>query len=505
MSPPPPNYNGGVNAAQQQAWQLRSKTAGSRLFAALFVFVALASLDGVKADQQRPPNIVLILADDLGYGDLGCYGQKVIRTQRLNRMAAEGLRFTQFYAGSTVCAPSRCVLMTGLHTGHARVRGNGPDAISSLTAEDVTNATLLKTAGYATALCGKWGLGAAIPGNQGLPNDQGFDLFFGYLSQTHAHNYYPDFLWRNREGVPLQNVLEGAPQSLRSTSTKKVQYSPDLVRDKALNFIRQHRDQPFFLYWAATIPHANNEARAATGNGQEIPDYGIYANEPWPDADKGQAAMITRLDSQVGQLLDTLRELGIDNNTLVLFSSDNGPHHEGGQDTNRFDPNGPLRGFKRDLYEGGIRVPFIARWPGKIAAGGTSEHIGYFGDLFATLAELTNQPVPEKLDSISLVPAFEGRPPKQRSHEYLYWEFYERGSQQAVRSQDWKAVRMPMFTGKTELYNLANDIGELDNVADAHPDVVHRMERMMEEAHVPDANWKVQKSGRAAERQSRRK
>ncbi len=384
--------------------------------------------------------------------------------------------------------------MTGLHTGHARVRGNGGQAITSLTNKDVTVAELMRQAGYATALCGKWGLGAAIPDNQGLPNDQGFDLFFGYLSQTQAHNYYPDFLWRNKERVALQNVLKGSPNALQAISTKKVQYSPDLVRDEAIQFVKQHRDQPFFLYWATTIPHANNEARAATGDGMEVPDYGTYVDRPWPNPDKGQAAMITRLDADVGKLLDTLRELGIDDNTLVMFTSDNGPHHEGGQNTERFDPNGPLRGFKRDLYEGGIRVPLIARWPGTIAAGGTSDHISYFGDAFATLAELTQQPIPQHLDSISMLPTLTGKTAEQRQHDYMYWEFYEQGSKQAVRSQNWKAVRIPMITGNTELYDLATDIGETTNVATEHADVVHRLEQMMTEAHVPDPNWPVEKT-----------
>ena len=451
--------------------------------------LSLSTAAASAADIDRPPNIIIILADDLGYGDLGCYGQKVTQTPKLDHMAADGLKFTQFYAGSTVCAPSRCVLMTGLHTGHARVRGNGSDAQSSLTDKDVTVASMLKRAGYATALCGKWGLGAAVPGNQGLPNDQGFDFFYGYLSQVHAHNYYPDFLWRNKEREELQNVLKAKPHSLRSISTKKVQYSPDLVRDEALKFVKEHRDQPFFLYWATTIPHANNELKYATGNGEEVPDLGIYADRPWSEQDKGQAAIITRLDSDVGRLFDLLRDLSIDDNTLVLFTSDNGSQHEGGQNTKHFDPSGPLRGFKRDLYEGGIRVPLIARWPGKVPAGTVSDHISYFGDVFATLAELTKQPSPQKLDSISILPTLEGQPAKQKEHDYLYWEFYEQGTKQAVRAKNWKAIRMPMITGKTELYDLATDIGETKDVAGKHPDVVKRLEHLMDESHVPDPNW----------------
>jgi uncharacterized sulfatase len=442
---------------------------------------------------QHSPSVVLILADDLGYGDLGCYGQREIRTPRLDRMAAEGMRFTQFYAGSTVCAPSRCVLMTGLHTGHARVRGNGPASIASLRSEDTTLPELLQQAGFATALCGKWGLGDAQPNNQGLPNDQGFEYFYGYLNQTHAHNYYPEFLWRNRERIQLQNIVTHLPQenSPGGYATKKVEYSHDLIADEAINFVRQHRDRPFFLFWALTIPHANNEARRALGNGQEVPDYGIYADRPWSEPDKGQAAMITRMDEGIGRLIDTLQELGIDDNTLILFTSDNGPHREGGQDVKRFDPNGPLRGMKRDLYEGGIRVPLIARWPGRTPAGRTTDHIAYHGDVFATVAEAVGQKMPEKLDSNSMLPTLIGQNDQQKQHEYLYWEFYEQGSKRAVRWKQWKAVRMPMLNGKTELYNLESDLGETTDVAADHPDIVARLEEMMDVAHVPDPNWRI--------------
>jgi arylsulfatase A-like enzyme/glucose/arabinose dehydrogenase len=484
-----------ITSRQLSSFRCRNCNSHISHFALIaFLIASIQILGDAATAADRPPNIVLVLADDLGYGDLGCYGQKLIETPRLDRLAAEGIRFTQFYAGSTVCAPSRCVLMTGLHTGHGRVRGNGAEQISSLTHCDVTIATMLKQAGYATALCGKWGLGADLPGNEGLPNDQGFDYFFGYLSQVHAHNYYPDFLWRNKKQVPLQNVLRKRPRSLRSDSTKKLEYSPDLVRDEAIKFVKQHRDQPFFLYWATTIPHADNEAKAATGDGQEVPDYGIYADRPWPSPDRGQAAMITRLDSDVGRLLDTLRELGIEKNTLVLFTSDNGPHHEGGQNTERFDANGPLRGMKRDLYEGGIRVPLIARWPGTVPAGAVSDHIGYFGDAFATLADLAQQSAPKDLDSISMLPTFRGQQDKQQEHDYLYWEFYEQETKQAMRWQNWKAVRMPMITGSTELYDLAADGGETKNVASVHAEIAHRLEKLMDEAHVPDPHWMPKKN-----------
>ncbi|WP_417735964.1 arylsulfatase [Rosistilla oblonga] len=471
------------------------------------VAIALALLASSIA-QAAKPNIVFILADDLGYGDLGCYGQQVIQTPRIDQMAAEGMRFTNFYAGNTVCAPSRSVLMTGQHMGHTHVRGNagGPDmAIQSLRDEDITLAEVLKSAGYATGLCGKWGLGDDAPGGRsGLPRRQGFDYFYGYLNQVHAHNYYPEFLWRNEERVDLGNVVQSTGRLhggfMGGWATKKVAYSHDLIADEALGFIKLNAStgenrKPFFLYLSLTIPHANNEAARGIGDGQEVPDYGIYADKDWPNPDKGQAAMITRMDADVGRLLDLLKQLDIDDETIVLFSSDNGPHAEGGQDPERFDPNGPLRGMKRDLTEGGIRVPLIVRWPGKTPPGSTSDHVGYFGDVMATAAELSGAQTPEGTDSISFVPTLTGHPELQQQHEYLYWEFYERGGKQAVRAKNWKAIRKPWMTGKTQLYDLSTDIGETNDVAEANPEVVKQLEAMMTEAHVEHPNWTVR--GRA--------
>lgn len=468
---------------------------GPRLLAALSIASLLAgALSSALAAAPDPkPNVIFILTDDLGYGDVGCYGQRLIQTPSLDRMAAEGMRFTDFYAGSTVCAPSRCVLMTGLHLGRCTVRGNADKQRQSLKPDDVTVAELLKEAGYATALVGKWGLGEE--GTPGLPNDQGFDDFFGYLSQHHAHNYYPEFLWRDKERVKLRNVLrrDGKPyeEMGAGVSTVKVDYSHDLFAAEALKFLDENKDRPFFLYLALTIPHANNEATRLVGNGQEVPDYGIYADKPWSDNDKGQAAMITRMDADVGRLLDRLKRLGLDERTLVLFSSDNGPHHEGGQNTKLFDPGGPLRGMKRDLYEGGIRVPTLARWPGHVPAGSVSDHVGYFGDFLATAADLAGVDPPKGLDSISFLPTLLGENDKQREHDYLYWEFYEQGTRQAVRMGNWKAVRQPMLTGKIELYDLTKDIGEEHDVAAEHPDLVAKMEATMAEAHVPSPRWEV--------------
>ncbi len=464
------------------------------------LFLALGSTFCLAAAPR--PNLIFILADDLGYGDLGCYGQTLIKTPRLDRMAAEGMRFTDFYAGNTVCAPSRSVLMTGQHMGHTHVRGNasGPDMSSqSLRDEDVTVAEVLKSAGYTTALCGKWGLGDDAPGGRsGLPRRQGFDFFFGYLNQVHAHNYYPEFLWRNEAKQLLGNVVQRVDRDYGGFTggwaTKKVVYSHDLIAAEAMEFIKQQasadrNDNPFFLYLSLTIPHANNEGTRGTGNGQEVPDYGQYNNEDWSDQDKGQASMITRMDTDVGRLLDLVDGLGIKEETVVMFSSDNGPHDEGGHATERFDPGGPLRGMKRDLYEGGIRVPMIVRWPGTTPAGSTSEHIGYFGDLMATVAELSGAELPPNTDSISFLPTLSGKPELQQEHRYLYWEFYEQGGKQAVRSGQWKAIRMPWMTGTTQLYDLSRDVGEEQDVADQYPAIVKNLEAMMNEAHVDHPNW----------------
>nr|WP_145076852.1 arylsulfatase [Aureliella helgolandensis] len=454
------------------------------------------------AQDVARPNIIFIMADDLGYGDLGCYGQKVLQTPRLDRMAEEGMRFTDFYAGNTVCAPSRSVLMTGQHMGHTHVRGNAGGADmskQSLRDEDVTVAEVLKSAGYATGLCGKWGLGDAAPGGEsGLPRRQGFDFAYGYLNQVHAHNYFPEFLWRNETQEKLNNVVHTVQRASGGFSggwaTHRVDYSHDLVAEEALDFIRRsgsstQAPKPFFLYLAFTIPHANNEGTRGTGDGQEVPDYGPYASENWSNQDKGQAAMITRMDADVGRLLDLLDEMNLAEDTLVLFTSDNGPHDEGGHDTERFDPNGPLRGMKRDLYEGGVRVPLIARWPGTTPAGATSHHIGYFGDFMATAAELSAAQAPEDLDSLSLVPTLTGKPAQQAEHEYLYWEFYEQKGKQAVRANQWKAIRMPWKTGTTQLFDLSQDMGEEHDVAAQHPEIVQRMEAIMQSAHTEHPNW----------------
>ena len=474
---------------------MKTKTRGVGVLLVGFCFLLVPS---PAAAARWSPNLIFILADDLGYGDLGCYGQKLIQTPRLDQMAREGMRFRQFYAGSTVCAPSRSVLMTGRHLGHTHVRGNARDRrLQALPDSDVTLAELLKKADYRTALCGKWGLGEDLPGARtGLPLNQGFDYFYGYLNQRHAHNYYPAFLWRNQSKVPLRNtVVEVESRSggfPGGYATKRVDYSHDLIAQEALDFVVRNQDKPFFLYLALTIPHANNEGTRATGHGQEVPDYGIYRDKPWSDQDKGQAAMISRMDRDVGRLLDKLAELEIDQDTVVMFSSDNGHHDEGGNSPETFDPNGPLRGMKRDLYEGGIRVPMIVRWPGKTPAGSVSDHIGYFGDLMATTADLAGVDLPGNLDSISLLPTITGQPKQQRKHDYLYWEFYERGGKQALRQGRWKAIRMPIFSGRTQLYDLGRDLGEANDISDEHPRVVEALQSLMDVAHTPHPGWTPQ-------------
>ncbi len=430
----------------------------------------------------KPPNIIFILADDLGYGELGCYGQKLIQTPRLDRMAAEGIRFTDCYAGSTVCAPSRCTLMTGLHTGHCRIRGN---AQYPLLPEDATVAKVLHSAGYATGIIGKWGLGG--PESTGIPNRQGFDYWFGYLDQVHAHNYYPDFLWRNEQKVPLGNVVE------KGVASKRVAYSHDLFAAEALQFVEQHKSEPFFLYLAFTIPHANNEAHSAGQLGMEVPDDKPYSDRDWPQVEKNKAAMITRMDADIGRLLDKLKTLGLDERTIVFFTSDNGPHHEGGVDPKFFHAGGALRGTKRDLYEGGIRVPMIARWPGHIAGGQTSDFAWAFWDFLPTAAELVGAKRPDGLDGISVARVLLAPPSEKAAvppHDYLYWEFHEGGFSQAVRMGHWKGVR-PKQGRATELYDLATDLGEETNLAAKHPDVVSKIDKLFETARTDSPQWPI--------------
>jgi arylsulfatase A-like enzyme len=459
--------------------------------------VTLGSLVGADSAGERP-NLVWIMADDMGYGDLGCYGQSVITTPCLDRMAREGMRFTQFYSGATVCAPSRSVLMTGLHHGHTRVRGNAGaqnPLAQALRPDDMTVARALQNSGYRTALIGKWGLGDVGPAETGLPRKQGFDYFFGYLNQTHAHNHFPDFLWRNEERVSLPNTVTAVGKLGGGYATQAKVYADDLFADESLKFVRENKDRPFFLYWSMVVPHANNERTRELKDGAEVPEYGPYAGKDWPNPDKGQAAMITRLDGYVGRMMEELKRLGIAQRTLVIFTSDNGPHNESNHDLARFHPSGPLSGIKRSLTDGGIRVPCIAWWPGKIAENVTSPHVAYFGDWFATSCELAAAQTPQGLDSISFVPTLLGQESKQTRHEFLYWEFHERGFSQAVLYQGrWKAIRQGAVDSRLALYDLQNDIGEKTDVAAQHPELVNLLADYLQSARSDSSDWPVKPS-----------
>ena len=435
-------------------------------------------------------NIVFILADDLGYADLGCYGQELIATPNLDKLAAEGMRFTQHYAGSTVCAPSRSVLMTGLHTGHTPIRGNGIYALPDST---VTVAEVLKQQGYATAMIGKWGLGHED--TSGEPTRQGFDHYYGYLDQVYAHNYYPEYLLRDGQREYLGNTVEYQDSSLwhggrGSTSSGQRTYSHDLFTQEALNFITANADTSFFLYLPYTIPHDNGEQPVA--DRYEVPDYGDYADrEDWSTTERGYAAMISRLDRDVGRLRARLDSLGLVDNTLVVFTSDNGPLVADYLDLDRFDSNGVLRGGKRDLYEGGIRVPLIAVLPGVVPAGTTNDHVSGFQDWLPTLAAIAGVTNPPVTDGISLLPALTGQR-EQAEHDYLYWEFHEKGGKVAVRQGPWKAVRTDYLAkpnGPLEVYRLDRDPGETIDLAAEHPEKVRELEVLLRQAHRPSENF----------------
>lgn len=432
------------------------------------------------AQGTRRPNVVFILADDLGYADVGCYGQKRIRTPQVDRLAAEGMRFIQSYSGNPVCAPSRCTLMTGCHTGHAQIRNNkqvGGDEgwkLGStvggqwpLVEGTFTVGRLFQRAGYATGAFGKWGLGRV--GTSGDPQRQGFDHFFGYICQRQAHTFYPNHLWRDGEVFWIEQNKDGAERV----------YSHDVIAEEALRFIRANKDRPFFLYVPFTIPHVALQVPR-----DSLAEYeGRWFDPPY-DGTKGYvahahpracyAAMITRMDRDVGRIMTQIKELGLDGNTLVVFSSDNGPTYAGGVDAAFFESAGPLRGLKGSVWEGGIRVPFIARWPGRIEPGSESDHTCAFWDILPTCAELLGVQPPAGIDGISFLPTLLGKKNAQKKHEHLYWEL---NGQQAVRMGDWKALRLKPGQ-KTQLFDLSTDLGEQKDVADEHPDVVMRAERI---------------------------
>lgn len=466
-----------------------------------FKIIALACLFlAVSCNKKQPeaqtknskPNIIYILADDLGYGDVGFNGQSKFNTPNIDKLAAEGMVFTQHYSGSTVCAPSRSALLTGMHTGHTVIRGNKevqPEGQHPMPAATYTLAEMLQEAGYKTSVFGKWGLG--FPGSEGDANMQGFDEFFGYNCQRVAHNYYPYHLWHNQEKVMLK-ANEGKKQGT---------YAPDLIHEKALDFIDQNKDQPFFMFYASALPHAElllPEAYMEPYIGKLLPETrhegvddgptyknGGYGSQDYPHA--AFAAMIARLDAQVGELIAKLEALGIAENTLVVFTSDNGPHREGGADPDYFDSNGIYKGYKRDLYEGGIHVPMIAKWPGTIKAGTTNNHISAFWDVMPTFGEIAGIEVPKGLDGISFLPTLKGTD-NQKQHEYLYWEFHEKGGRIAVRQGKWKAVKYHVLKQPNkiiELYDLSTDPEETNNLASTYPEKVTELTKIMQEARTP--------------------
>jgi arylsulfatase A-like enzyme len=457
---------------------------------ALFATLLLTLPAALRAAEVKP-NLIFILADDLGYAELGCYGQKVIQTPHLDGMAREGLRFTQFYSGATVCAPSRSVLMTGKHHGHTRVRGNAgvanPEA-QALRAGDVTVAAVLQKAGYKTALIGKWGLGDVGAADCGLPRKHGFDFFLGFLNQIHAHNHFPDYLWRNEEKLELPNKVTPLGNLGGGYAPEGKVYADDLFADEALKFVAANKERPFFLYWSMVVPHANNERTKELKDGTEVPDYGPYADKDWPKPDKGQAAMISRMDGYVGRMLAELRRLGLAERTLVIFTSDNGPHNESNHDLTRFKPSGPFSGIKRSLTDGGIRVPCLAWWPGTVKPGSVSAHAAYFGDWLATAAELAGATAPAGLDSLSFASTLRGS--AQAQHEFLCWEFHEGGFKQAALYQGrWKGIRAGGPAASVVLHDLQNDPAEQVDVAAQQPEIAAKIGVYLQTARSPLPEW----------------
>ncbi len=449
--------------------------------------------------EVQSPNIIYFLVDDMGIGDLSMYGQANFSTPNIDRMAREGMTFDSHYTGSTVSGPSRACLMTGRHTGRNTVRGNQPMP-QVLGDDEATLATVLKSAGYTTACIGKWGIGHPVPLDD--PQKKGFDLSYGYLNMWHAHNCFPEFLYRNGQ----KEYLDGNRLALNSDGSNpwvdmpegtgiarldaRAQYAPDLFENEALKFIEQNQENPFFIYYALNLPHANNEAAP---NGCEVPNYGEFSDKDWPDVEKGFAQMMRIVDNQVGSILNKLDQLGLSQNTIVMFASDNGAHQEGGHLVEYFNSNSVLRGRKRDMYDGGIHTPFIVRWSGVVTPGSSTDHLSAFWDILPTFCDLVSQPTPDGLDGISMLPTLLGdKSTKQKKHDYLYFEFYEEGGKQAVVTEQWKYVKLNLRGEEgaevvTELYDLTTDIEEKRNVVDKNPDVVALMEQYLAEGHTPFA------------------
>ncbi|WP_297085847.1 arylsulfatase [uncultured Draconibacterium sp.] len=464
-----------------------------KLLSLLFLVFILLSACQTKQSRKdkiiQSPNIIFILADDLGYGDISCQGQTKFKTPNIDAMAAGGITFTQHYSGSTVCSPSRSVLLTGQHTGHTPIRGNKRDEFGNwpLPANTKTVAKMLKEKGYTTGAFGKWGLG--YTGSTGAPNEQGFDEFFGYNHQTLAHNYYPYFLNHNQDTIWLEEN-EGTAQGI---------YAPIPIHQQAIKFIENNKNKPFFMYYPSIIPHAELFApeeymekyrgkllpeKKYIGSDEGHPRFKAGGYGSQPESHAAFAAMINLLDDQVGEIVAKLEELGIEKNTLIIFSSDNGPHLEGGADPDYFNSNGPFKGYKRDLYEGGIRMPMIAYWPGKIKAGSKTNHLSAFWDFLPTVAELTGAQQPENIDGISYLPTLLNTG-KQAQHDYLYWEFHEKNGRIALRKDNWKLVRYDVLSPEittTELYDISTDIGEENNQAEQQPELVKELLKLMKDA-----------------------
>lgn len=452
-------------------------------FHLMLIFVAVALISSAV----QKPNIVYILADDLGYGDLGCYGQEVIQTPHIDRLCSEGMKFVRHYSGSTVCAPSRACLFTGQHTGHVWVRANGNFKLRE-GGKDITLAQILKDAGYHTAMVGKSGLGCNT--DPGHANRKGFDLFYGFPGHGAAHYYFPPKIFRNGEKVDFPNNKKHSGDT----------YIHDEFMKEIMNYLdeRGNDTKPFFLHYAALIPHAGMVAPEEwvakyRGKVDEAPPYkgGHYTKCAEPKATF--AGMISRLDWEVGEIMKKLEQMGMADNTLVIFASDNGAHSAGGNKVEWFNSSGGLRGQKRDLFEGGVHVPMIARWPGEIEAGSETDHLSAFWDVMPTLCELTGEEVPQQVDGISFLPTLLGEG-KQKEHDYLYWEFYEQGGKRAALTHQWKAVQLNMDKGGDSimLFNLHADGAEANDVAAAHPEVIEQFETIFSQAHSPSPiiNWK---------------
>ncbi|MDA7527734.1 arylsulfatase [bacterium] len=462
-----------------------------------YFLLTITCLSFVSSEAAEQPNIIYIMTDDLGYGDLGCFGQEVVQTPNIDRMAAQGMKFTNHYAGHTVCRPSRLVLWTGQHCGHTGLIGNRD---RKLQPEETTVAELLHSQGYATGGVGKWALGnvdtPAEVNNVGHPNNNGFDYWFGYLNQGTAHNFYPPFLWENQTQVTLPgNVLMDNPQARGRVSSERTSYSHDFMTDAAFKFINENRKNPFLLHIHWTIPHANNEGGRVLKDGMEIPGYGLYADRDWPNPEKGFAAMVSHMDRDVGRLFALLDELKLDEKTLVIFTSDNGPHQEGGHKHEFFNSNGPLKGFKRSMHEGGIRVPMIARWPGKVKPGTVSDLPSAFWDFLPTACEVANVEPPQNIDGISYLPTLLGNP-DQKKHDYLFWASQEGETSVGMRMEEWKLVkyRAKKSRNKKEadqpgdwrLYDLTKDIGEEKNISNENPEIVAKMKYLLEQDELLD-------------------